>query len=1554
MQLNLFRPCGISSTWRILVCVVLVTTSSVAFSEDFLLPGAPGDNVNIIGPTPDIQQIPDILLRQQNEPACTVRPENPAYIFCAYNDYRATDFPFVQGDSWIGVSYSADFGKTWFSRLAPGYLSHPNSLGLQFAADPNLVSVPGNSPGIAILSYIAASRDLNDGKLVVQRWVASDQEDVNYYLAENKITTVDLTNSGRFADKPTLIAMVDAPELQTPQSIEMQLEDGSTVTRNVPSGRLVLCYSIFTGSNSSKIICKTSTDWGDTWSKDIKLSEEQVRVQGVALTNIGDLLVASWRRADANKGVGNSVMAAISTDGGNRWTKAREATDLCPIDQLATSAQIRMLDFPWMANDGEKVYILASDRRFAGDQSCATGIPKIAMTWSTNGRTWSPLEPVDIGNISPYGEPSGDGVQYIPTAVGYRGNVQVAWYDTRREGLAAPLPADVPFLMQDYLASDLTTIVNRKADVYTVKIRADDEGVPQVSPAIRVSRYNQLIFDKNGDAFPIPPETEGHFPNTPIFEDGTRAFNGDYTTAAVAAFRKPQRDGPWIQNSLSTGNDVTDREDVWLAWGEGRDLRGNYLPKFDGVPSPFTPNNNAQDMPVEVVGKLQPKEGGGDSTDEGNVSNELLAESVPDSPVPLGPGTCVMGQDLTRDANVYGSLVRSISEFQALTPSKPLTGLQRTYPIVLTNPDPNITRTFLLRIVNQPLDFGPSGSPVPYTGLASWNQLPSRPPFPDGAEVDELTAVVSPLSAIARTLFLVSDDDDAEVQIDLYDATCPAGEPGCTPTLVFLKSITVGSGDLLDSEFCQNNPGSPTCVSVDDFETHDPELMSPDLISPDLISARLLSPDLVSPDLVSPDLVSPDLISPDLISPDLISPDLISPDLISPDLISPDLISPDLISPDLISPDLISPDLVSGSEPAYQDITYTLRNRGNVTTTYSADMSFDTQGYDLTAQLIVWTAHMTGTSRDCAYALIADNQILAAKNLDDAELATITLPEVGDPFAGPVSFAARSGQFINLTLRVFGDLDDLNDYSPTDWVAATGLGVSAHACNDPENIDPTVDCLTIGQEKILLDTSGPAFTLANGDTIPDEFPPIEADRIGGACLDLIGGMDPLLSADDPSGIESISCSLVSTGQQICSSSEPGLSIPLMPDPYDFDTAAQVSCTATDYKANSTTIQIGVAVADRTPPTITGPPAQTNLVADPVSGTAVLMLEDGLLATDIVDPSPVISCIASGGGLTMPAISTEAVGPGSYDVTCVATDASSVPSEEYTYALTVVDETPPVLTNVPGDMLDLEATSPDGKIVNYTNPTVSDSAGNATVSCVPASGSQFGIGPETVVCTATDDAGNTAEESFSITVVDTTPPEIVVAQDPVVVAVDSSGTASVDFEAQIEVTDIVDLNPDTTCTAAGGDPLPIGDAVVNCSATDAYGNTADASYTVKVQYGSSFGVNFSKGNVKAGSSAPSTFGWLDSAGNRIDSADADPVVTARSCDSNMVVLEPGEFPGNSDLRYDASRKEWKLNWQTVFPDGSPIPGDTYCVQAISMKTLQTAPDNGAYEQIRVRD
>ena len=162
----------------------------------------PTKNTNLVGTTPPGEgRIADFSLKQQQEPSCVIRPNNPAYIFCAYNDLRAADRPTVQGDSWIGYSISNDFGQTWFSDLIPAYKGHEKSLGMGFAADPTVVAIPGNSPGLALVNYIAAFRDSDDGVFAVQRFVEFPREDQDFWKPENRSYLIDLGTEGRFIDK---------------------------------------------------------------------------------------------------------------------------------------------------------------------------------------------------------------------------------------------------------------------------------------------------------------------------------------------------------------------------------------------------------------------------------------------------------------------------------------------------------------------------------------------------------------------------------------------------------------------------------------------------------------------------------------------------------------------------------------------------------------------------------------------------------------------------------------------------------------------------------------------------------------------------------------------------------------------------------------------------------------------------------------------------------------------------------------------------------------------------------------------------------------------------------------------------------------------------------------------------------------------------------------------------------------------------------------------------------------------------------------------------------
>jgi hypothetical protein len=108
------------------------------------------------------------------------------------------------------------------------------------------------------------------------------------------------------------------------------------------------------------------------------------------------------------------------------------------------------------------------------------------------------------------------------------------------------------------------------------------------------------------------------------------------------------------------------------------------------------------------------------------------------------------------------------------------------------------------------------------------------------------------------------------------------------------------------------------------------------------------------------------------------------------------------------------------------------------------------------------------------------------------------------------------------------------------------------------------------------------------------------------------------------------------------------------------------------------------------------------------------------------------------------------------VTLTATDADGL----YTSCqatVTVEDHEPPVLSNVPAP-IQVEQTALDGTPVNVPLPTGMDNCATPVVvtSDAPA---VFPLGMTTVTFTATDGSGNTSHAQTTVTVVDTTPPDI---------------------------------------------------------------------------------------------------------------------------------------------------------------------------------------------------
>ena len=143
----------------------------------------------------------------------------------------------------------------------------------------------------------------------------------------------------------------------------------------------------------------------------------------------------------------------------------------------------------------------------------------------------------------------------------------------------------------------------------------------------------------------------------------------------------------------------------------------------------------------------------------------------------------------------------------------------------------------------------------------------------------------------------------------------------------------------------------------------------------------------------------------------------------------------------------------------------------------------------------------------------------------------------------------------------------------------------------------------------------------------------------------------------------------------------------------------------------------------------------------------------------------------------------------------------------------------------------EATSADGAAVVFDTPAATDNLDpTVTVTCDPLSGSTFPLGNSGVTCSAQDVAGNGSSTSFTVTVQDTTAPELTVPGDVNEEATSPAGRV-VNFVAT--ATDVVTVSPAVTCMPASGSTFPLGETTVNCTATDAAGNSASGSFEVTI-------------------------------------------------------------------------------------------------------------------------
>ncbi|XP_030851763.1 uncharacterized protein LOC115928569 [Strongylocentrotus purpuratus] len=261
----------------------------------------------------------------------------------------------------------------------------------------------------------------------------------------------------------------------------------------------------------------------------------------------------------------------------------------------------------------------------------------------------------------------------------------------------------------------------------------------------------------------------------------------------------------------------------------------------------------------------------------------------------------------------------------------------------------------------------------------------------------------------------------------------------------------------------------------------------------------------------------------------------------------------------------------------------------------------------------------------------------------------------------------------------------------------------------------------------------------------------------------------------------------------------------------------VTCSSTDNAENTGNCTFLVTVTDDEAPTLdcSDITSTTDLGLNSSSDVDIMPY-----ATDNVDTDPNVTCSHSSDHEFLIGITT---------VTCSSTD-NAENTGNCTFLVTVTDDEAPTL-----DCSDITSTtdlglnsSSDVDIMPYATDNV-DSDPNVT--CSHSSDHEFLIGITTVTCSSTDNAENTGNCTFLVTVTDDEAPTLNCSD--ITSTTDLGLNSSSDVDIMPYATDNVDTDPNVTCSYSSDHEFLIGITTVTCSSTDNAENTGNCTFLVTV-------------------------------------------------------------------------------------------------------------------------
>ena len=476
------------------------------------------------------------------------------------------------------------------------------------------------------------------------------------------------------------------------------------------------------------------------------------------------------------------------------------------------------------------------------------------------------------------------------------------------------------------------------------------QALPGAAPVFTSTRLSDYAFGYTpGDVQPV--RLQFNPPNLPLFRMGTTPFMGDYIDLAPSPAFVQNAAGVWVHNTAPTTNAMSH-----AFWTDNRDVR----PPADGDWSNYSPVNSSA--------ILENRKSRFDPTQF------------------LEP--CVAGNEGMRNQNIYTARVSDGLFLTAPANNKPLGAMTRAFVVVAENAT-EVIRSFRLTI--DPTAPGTNASFLQFGPLQT------------------LDLTLSPFSSAARTVFVTSGVETAQVSVSIAEIVAPGGG-------------TVAGG-LAGSVVLNPDPTSP--------RIQNPRIQNPRIQNPIISVAEAYNPAITNGVLAAPRIQNPRIQNPSILNPRIQNPRIQNDGVATPRIQNDSVANPSVVlvgtqsstaenagiaNPRIQNPRIQNVDLTNAG---FSDTSWEITNDGNTTAAYTVNLVLNgTVPAGFATQLLLHKTVFTPAARNCELAEQPHTILLA--NVPDPEFVPptdVANPRIQNPRIQNPTLALAPGETATITLR---------------------------------------------------------------------------------------------------------------------------------------------------------------------------------------------------------------------------------------------------------------------------------------------------------------------------------------------------------------------------------------------------------------------------------------------------------------------------------------------------------------------------------------------------------